>query len=330
MNWLRLFFELSEFRRALMIVAMNWRAALLLTVFSGLLVSCGNDADTPILAGDTRAAAAKGEEIYQKAKQADDAGNRRRAIKFYDKAASEYPFAKSGATARYRQAQLLEEKGDILAAFKAYDKFLERYPGSDMYTGVLNRQVSMAQRAAEGQIKTNFLGIKSKLSLEKTVEMLDQLRKHAPRSRIASKAHFTKGQLYESKRKGKEAIAAYRELVREQPDSPEAPEALFRVGVILMEDAKRGNQNQANLDLAREAFNDYLIQYPGHTRNAEARRHLQGVAGQDLQRSYDIAEFYLKTGKTESAKVYYRDIVRRGGDEKIRNAAQARLKELGE
>jgi outer membrane protein assembly factor BamD (BamD/ComL family) len=57
---------------------------------------------------------------------------------------------------------------------------------------------------------------------------------------------------------------------------------------------------------------------------------LQGVAGQDLQRSYDIAEFYLKTGKTESAKVYYRDIVRRGGDDKIRSAAQARLKELGE
>jgi outer membrane protein assembly factor BamD (BamD/ComL family) len=313
-----------------MLAAMNWRTALWLTGFSFFVVSCGNDADTPILAGDTRAAAAKGDEIYLKAKQADDAGNRRRAIKFYDKTATEYPFAKSGAMARYRHAQLLEEKGDILGAFKAYGKFLERYPGSDMYTSVLNRQVNMAQSAAEGQIKTNFLGIKSKLSLEKTVEMLDQLRKHAPRSRIASKAHFTKGQLYESKRKGKEAIAAYRELVREQPDSPEAPEALFRVGVILMDDAKRGNQNQANLDLAREAFNDYLIQYPGHSRNAEARRHLQGVAGQDLQRSYDIAEFYLKTGKTESAKVYYRDIVRRGGDDKIRSAAQARLKELGE
>jgi outer membrane protein assembly factor BamD (BamD/ComL family) len=313
-----------------MLAAMNWRTALWLTGFSFLVVSCGNDADAPILAGDTRAAAAKGEEIYQKAKQADDAGNRRRAIKYYDKTATEYPFANSGAMARYRHAQLLEEKGDILGAFKAYGKFLERYPGSDMYTSVLNRQVNMAQSAAEGQIKTNFLGIKSKLSLEKTVEMLDQLRKHAPRSRIASKAHFTKGQLYESKRKGKEAIAAYRELVREQPDSPEAPEALFRVGVILMDDAKRGNQNQANLDLAREAFNDYLIQYPGHSRNAEARNHLKGVAGQDLQRSYDIAEFYLKTGKTESAKVYYRDIVRRGGDDKIRSAAQARLKELGE
>lgn len=313
-----------------MLVAMNWRTALCLAGFATLLVSCGNDSDVPILAGDTRAAAAEGEQVYQKAKQADDSGNRRRAIKFYDKAASQYPFAKSSEMARYRQAQLLEEKGDILGAFNAYDKFLARYPGSNMYPTVLNRQVSMAQSAAEGQIKTNFLGIKSKLSLEKTVEMLDKLRAHAPKSRVASKAHFTKGRLYESKRKGKEAIAAYRELVRDQPDSPEAPEALFQVGVILMDEAKRGNQNQANLDLAREAFNDYLIQYPGHSRNAEARRHLQGVAGQDLQRSYDIAEFYLKTGKIESAKVYYRDITRRSGDEKIRNAAKARLKELGE
>ncbi|MEN9535676.1 MAG: hypothetical protein RIR37_949, partial [Verrucomicrobiota bacterium] len=129
MNLFRVFFGLSESSRTLMLTTMNWHTALCLTGFSFLVISCGNDAEAPILAGETRAAAAKGEEIYQKAKQADDAGNRRRAIKFYDKTATEYPFAKSGAMARYRHAQLLEEKSDILGSFKAYGKFLERYPG---------------------------------------------------------------------------------------------------------------------------------------------------------------------------------------------------------
>ena len=188
----------------------------------------------------------------------------------------------------------------------------------------------MAQAAADGDVKSSFLGLKTKLSLEKTVAMLGKVRDHAPKSSTAAKAQFTIGELYQAKRKSKEAIAAFRQLVRDQPESPEAPEALFRVGVILMEDAERGNQNQANVDLAREAFNDYLIQYPGHSRNAEAHKLLGSLDGRDLQRSFDIAEFYLKTGKPESAKVYYRDIVKSPGSGTLHDAAKARLKELGE
>lgn len=282
------------------------------------------------MAGNTQAAASEGEALYQKARQADDAGKTSRAIKLYDQTATRFPFAPSAPQARFRQAELLEQKGDIQESFNAYDQFLSRFQGSGLYTTALNRQASMAQSAAEGDVKSSFLGLKTKLSLEKTTEMLGKVRDNAPKSRTAAKAQFTIGELYQAKRKSKEAIAAYRQLVRDQPESPEAPEALFRVGLILMEEADRGNQNQANLDLSREAFNDYLIQYPGHSRNAEARKFLSSLGSRDLQRSYDIAEFYQKTGKLESAKVYYRDIVRRSASGKLHDDARARLKELGE
>lgn len=294
------------------------------------LVSCGADSDTPMLAGNTQSAASEGELLYQQAKQADDAGKSSRAIKLYDQTATRYPFAPSAAQARFRQAQLLEQQGEIEDAFDAYDKFLERFPGNSLYVTALNRQASMAQSAAEGDVKSSFLGMKTRLSIDKTVTMLGKVRDHAPKSRTASKAQFTIGELYQAKKKSKEAIAAYRQLVNDQPESPEAPEALFRVGLIMMEEADRGNQNQANLDLARESFNDYLIQYPGHSRNAEARKLIGSLGGRDLQRSFDIAEFYLKTGKTESAKVYYRDIVKRTGSGTLHDASKARLKELGE
>jgi outer membrane protein assembly factor BamD (BamD/ComL family) len=301
-----------------------------LTLAALLLVSCGADSDVPFLAGNTQKASGEGEALYQKAKLADEAGKSGSAIKLYDQMATRYPFAPSAAQARYRQAQMLEQAGRIEDAFKAYDLFLERFPGSPLYSTALNRQAAMAQAAADGDVKSSFLGMKTKLSLEKTVEMLSNVRDHAPKSRTASKAQFTIGELYQAKKKPKEAIEAFRKLVNDQPGSPEAPEALFRVGVILMEDAARGNQNQANVDLAREAFNDYLIQYPGHSRNAEARKLMANLSGLDLQRSFDIAEFYLKTGKTESARVYYRDIVKHTGSGTLHDASKARLKEIGE
>ena len=303
----------------------------LLPAFAFFATSCGSDSEVPLLmAGNTQAAVSAGEAVFQNAKQADDAGKTAKAIKLYDQAASKYPFAPSAAQARFRQAQLLEQQGKIEDSFAAYDQLLTRYQGSGLYTTAYNRQVAMAQAAADGDVKSSMMGLKTKLSLDKTVAMLGKVRDNAPKSAAASKAQFTIGQLYEGKKKHKDAIAAYRQLVRDQPTSTQAPAALFQVGVILTEEADRGNQNQANLDLAREAFNDYLIQYPGDSRNAEARKLLGNLSGRDVQRSFDIAEFYKKTGKLESAKVYYREVMNRSKSGSLYDKARVRLKELGE
>jgi outer membrane protein assembly factor BamD (BamD/ComL family) len=325
-------FGLSQFTPPPMLRHMTHRLIAFLLVSTSLvpLTSCSGDSDLPIMAGNTQAASSEGEQLYQKAKGADDAGKVGTAIKLYSKMATRYPFAPSAAQARFRQAQLLEQRGEILKAFEAYDQFLSRFQGSGLYSTALDRQISMAQRAADGDVKQSMLGLKTRLSLEKTVEMLGKVRDNAPKSAAASKAQFTIGQLYEGKKKSKEAIAAYRKVVQDQPSSKEAPEALFRVGLIFTAEADRGNQNQANLDLAREAFNDYLIQYPSHSRNAEARSLISNLGGRDLQRSLDVAEFYQKTGKIESAKVYYRDIVKRGKSGPLVDKARAHLKELGE
>ena len=97
-----------------------------------------------------------------------------------------------------------------------------------------------------------------------------------------------------------------------------------------MEEADRGNRNQATLDLAAEAFSDYLIQYPRHSKNAQARELSRNLRGRELERSLGIAEYYDKTGQTESAKVYYRDVVKRAGSGPSYEKAKARLKVLGE
>ncbi len=295
-----------------------------------MVVSCGNDKDVMSLAGNSQAASGQGEALFVKAKAADSAGSRSSAIKLYEKVADDYPFAPSAPEARFRQAELLEESGNVLKSFEAYQKFLTRYQGSGNYSKALDRQASMAQRAADGEVKSSFAGLKTRLDTKKVAEMLGNVRDNAPRSATSAKAQFTIGELYQGKKKSKEAIEAYRKLVRDQPDSSYAPESLFRVGVVLMEDADRGNHNQATLDLAGEAFTDYLLQYPGHSKNAEARRLSSNLKSRDLDRSLGIAEFYDNSGQTESAKVYYRDVLKRSASGKAHDKAKSRLKELGE
>lgn len=295
-----------------------------------LVLSCGSSSDLPLMAGNTQGAASEGEAIYQQAKQADDAGDKSSAIKLYDRTATRYPFANSAPQARFRQAELLEQDGQIVKAFEAYQKFLTRFQASNLYSAALASQARIAQAAAAGKVKKSFLGIRSTLDTDKVVEMLGQVRDNAPKTPTATKAQFTIGELYQSEHKAAKAIEAYRQVVRDQAESPEAPEALFRIGVVFTEDANRGNRNQATLDLAREAFNDYLAQYPGHFRNAEARKLLASLSSRELQGSFDIAEFYFKTGQLESAKVYYRDVLKRVPSGPLHDASRARLKQLGE
>ncbi|MBK1884329.1 tetratricopeptide repeat protein [Luteolibacter pohnpeiensis] len=325
-------FTLSEWSWISMIRLMLLRFVSFPVVAAAFLmvVSCGGSPDIPLVGSNLEKASSEADQIYTKAKAADDAGKQSKAVRLYDRLATRYPFTSHAADARYRQAEILESRGKVEDSFDAYQQFLTRYQGSGLYSKALKRQTEMAQSAADGDVKYAFLGIKSKLSLDKTVGMLTKVKQNAPQTRTASKAQFTIGQLYESKGKTKEAIAAYRELVRDQPESPEAPEGLFKVGDLLTKQADEGNQNQATLDLAREAFNDYLTQYPGHSKNAEARQRVKSLGKRELDRTMDIAEFYLKTGKIDSAKVYYRDIVRRTKSGEIHDAAKARLKQLGE
>ncbi len=297
-----------------------------------LLASCGDDADLPPLVGNSAPNNERAEALFGEAQSAEGAGKRDKAIKLYDTIGDEMPLSKRAPEARFRQGELLEQAGQVPKAFDAYQELISRYNNSGLYEKAINRQASMAQSAADGQVKTSFLGLKTSISNDRITAMLEKVRDNAPRSPQASKAQFTIGELWESEGNSSgsgKAISAYRKLVIDYPDSREAPEGQFRIGKILLDEARRGNQDQANLDRARESLQDYLRQYPGHAKNGEARQLMSNLGGEDLQRSYNVAEFYERKGDTGSARFYYEEVVRKSKSGDLHDKAKSRLAALG-
>ncbi|MGA0845650.1 MAG: tetratricopeptide repeat protein [Luteolibacter sp.] len=301
---------------------------ILLAVFTPMLLSCGNSGDAPVLSTDMERSSSKAAAMYQSAKTADERGKVSRAIKFYGRTADRFPLYVHAPQARFREAGLLEKAGKHRKAFDAYDQMLEKYPADSRYPDALERLASIANDTADGRIQSSFLGMKRRVSSEQVIKMLDRVKEHAPRSALAAQARFRAGELHQSKKKFKEAIGFFRELVREQPDSSLAPEALFRVGEIFLEQAKRGNQSLSTLDLAKESFNDYLIQYPGHSRNGEARKMIADLERMQHERSLEIVDFYIKTGRKESARIYLNDLIRSSRDGPVLELAKEKLKNL--
>lgn len=305
------------------------RSRLILLATAAFLSSCGDDSDLPPVVSGGAVNNARADAIYGKAQTYENAGKRGKAIKQYDELADEIPLATKAPEARYRQAKLLEQEGETLKAFDAYQSLITRYQGSGYYQESLDAQAQMAFAAADGDIKNSFLGLKSKLSTDKIAGMLQKVADNAPRSALGARAEFKMADVYAERKDTNKAVIAYRGVVENYPDSPQAPEAQFRIGEILMQQAQDGNQDQANLNRAREAFQDHLSQFPGHKRNPEARNLLKSLGTRDIKNTYDIARFYEKKGNIPSAKFYYQEVIRESKSGEYHDQAKARLDALG-
>ena len=91
---------------------------------------------------------------------------------------------------------------------------------------------------------------------------------------------------------------------------------------------KGGNQNPANLDKARFAFEDLLQRYPNSNRSADARARIAEIQNRNIQRNFDIAEFYFKKGQLTSATFYYEEVRRESSGGPLHQKATARLAQI--
>ena len=295
------------------------------------VVSCGsNSKDTPLTSDTvTQSGASTADAMLSQGRALQAAGKNGKAISIYKKIYKKYPYADAAAEALFEQGQILDQKGDLIKAFDAYQNVIGRYHGSRHYKTALNRQEAVAHAAANGIIKNSFLGMKTRISPQKVEKMLLNVRDNAPRAASAPKAQYAIGRVWQEEGNSSRAIAAYQQVGLEYPSSSEAPEALYQQGEILVLKAKRGNQNTAHVDRARDIYQELIQRYSSHSRAADARKRLAMLGGQDVQRSYETGEFYRKKGQNKAAIFYYREVLRKTKSGSHYDLAKQRISELG-
>lgn len=295
-----------------------------------LLTSCGsNENQLPLsstLGND--APNRNADLLLQKARAHQTSGNIDKAIDTFRDVSKKYPRTDAAAEARFTEGHLLDQEGDLLKAFDAYQDLIVNYPSSKHYSAALKRQRAVALDAAEGVIQNNFLGLKTNISPEKTTKMLANVRDNAPQAPSASEAQYHIGRVWQKNDNAQKALFEYLRISADYPDSVYAPEAQYQRGQILIMKAEKGNQNRAHLNQAKDIFQDLIERYPNHKRAADARKSISKLASQDIQRSYDTAEFYRKKGNTNSAIFYYKEVIRNSKDGPLHDLAVERIDEI--
>ncbi|MFC4990700.1 outer membrane protein assembly factor BamD [Rubritalea tangerina] len=265
-------------------------------------------------------------QLYSQARAYENQGNIKKAIKTYGNLAGDYPMANEAADARIREAELLYSQGELMQAFEKYQYFITQYRGTSQYDKAIVRQAEVAHAASTGQITNSFIGLKSDIPRTKVEKMFIQVRDNAPFGPTAPRAQFGLGEMWERDKNTAKAIKAYEDLYVKYPKSKYAPEALYRVGNLLLNQTEKGNRNRGNLDTANTTFTDLTLLYPNTKQAKSAKQKLKQIAQADVQRSFSIAEFYENKKQYPSAAFYYNEVIRntKSGSQ-LHNQAKQRL-----
>jgi len=265
---------------------------------------------------------------FDLAVQYDESGATQQAIASYRRFLKNFPASSLAAKAQYRVAELLESMGDLSKAFDAYQTLITRYPDTPEFEKSVSKQVLIANAYLNGK-RLTFLGMPIVPSTDRAEQMFTAILKNAPFSKNAPVAQFNLGLTYEKQGKLKEASAAYQTVLDKYSTSAIADDALYQIGYIYMRVGQSGrSQDLSSLILAKNTFEDFLLQYPNSEKAAQARDNLASIGGKESDDLMAIARYYDRYRNYRAAAIYYNDVIRRQPSGPIADEARARIEVL--
>ncbi len=271
----------------------------------------------------------KAEILFQKASKLEKKGSWKAAAKKYEDVVEQYPTSKVASTAAYRVGQNWEKANKPQNAFDAYQTYITLFRNGAKYSEALDSQSDIAFKAAKGGLNKRFLGLKSELTYAQVTGLLNNVISNAPASDLAARAQFEIGAYAEKQERTGESVAAFFKLVDSYPNHKLAPEATYRAGLALSGYSQEHSENSSNLYKAKSTLEDLIQQYPSSSQASKARKLLKEIVKLDNERTFEVATFYEKKGKYDSAKYYYQELIdRTKSSDQLHQQAQKRLKNL--
>jgi len=163
---------------------------------------------------------------------------------------------------------------------------------------------------------------------ERAEEMYRALLGSAPYAKFAPAAQFKLGQSLESRKEYEQAIAAYQLVLDRYASSDYADDALYQIGYVQLTEAQSRSQDLSAAIDAKNTFEEFLMEYPGSEKAAQARDNLDRMSGRESTDLYTIAQFYDRNSDYRAAVIYYSELVRRQSGSEQAKLANERIEEI--
>jgi len=254
-------------------------------------------------------------------------GQRDDAMKAYKNLLRRWPLSFFAPEAQFRLGKILEDEADFYTAFQAFQKMVKKYPSSNYFEEALGEQYRIANLYLAGEPQ-RIWKIPVGPSMVRTVEMYEEVIKNAPYGTYAPQCQFNIGQAHEKQRKFTDAVDAYQKVIDNYPTSSVASNAQYQIGYAWMTSSMNGDYDQGAAKRATDAFQDFLVRYPGSDKAVQAQENIQKLGQKQTQGAFNIAKFYETQHDSRAAYIYYNEVVREDPNSPQAQVAKKRIQEL--
>lgn len=202
-------------------------------------------------------------DAMNKAREAEEKGDRGSAMKRYENIAKKYPNSIYAPEALYRAAIIRLERRQYTKAFDEFQSVVSRYPNSAHFNEIIGSQYRIATDLVEGRRPRYFGVIPGFKNRAKGVEFFERIVATAPYSDYAPLALMNIARTHQKLDRPDEAIDALDRMINNYPQSLLAPDAYYKLAETHASLVQGPYYDQASNRQAITYFEDFLILFPG-------------------------------------------------------------------
>jgi outer membrane protein assembly factor BamD (BamD/ComL family) len=240
-----------------------------------------------------------------------DAGQTTAARKAFDKLKKDFPEIAGPDLDAFIEAEMLFCKGNFTRAAASYDKLVTDYPESQLREAALDRQFAIGTAFLGGQ-KIPVLRLFKVKGYDEGVKVMEQITERAGiDSPIGTKAALAVAKSYEKRRKFEEAYLKWWEISLQWQTGETGRDALL--GMARCKHAaynkhpkrERPRYDISGLKTAKTCYEKFSLTYPQDAEKIGVSRILKQIDEQLADKQLSIGRYYQRTGKKQSANLYY-------------------------
>ncbi|MBI2433195.1 MAG: outer membrane protein assembly factor BamD [Candidatus Hydrogenedentes bacterium] len=212
---------------------------------------------------------------------------------------------------QFLRGEIRFAQGRYLDAAKAYQQLIAAHPETDLYDKAIAKQYEIGDALyARGQEKLkDKWALYKKRPLKRAIEVYSMVIDNQPFTPQAAEAQYKVGLCHYAREEYVEAAFEYRRVVEDYSASDWVDEASYGLAMCYYKDSLPPDYDQSPSQLAVEAVDTFVERYPNDERVPE----LQKMRGEMMERMaahrLQIAQFYEKRREFKSAKIYYQVVV---------------------
>jgi outer membrane protein assembly factor BamD len=268
-------------------------------------------------------------ELMNRARQAEEAGHSRSALKTYARVTRQYNNSVYAPEAFYRIAKIRLARKQYYRAFDAYQAMIVRYPNNERFNEVIGEQYRIANALMDGARNRLWGTVPAFRNRDRAVQYFEQIVANAPYSDYAPLGLMNVARAHQRAKRVPEAIDALDRMINNYPQSLLAPDAYLKLAQTHASLVDGPLYDQSSTREAITYFEDYMILFPSDPNLDKAEDGLDDMRTVLAESKVKIADFYFtKRSNYKAARVFYNEAITTYPDSAVAQRAQTRLAEV--